>query len=165
MPEDKTEELYAEALELAGYNAMALKAMCLWAYEHIQDKAAMKAASAAWGRNARNFAKAVDYFGEIDEHQSTDDILSLIAISSLPFEDANKIYDDMQDKTLTYWQVRERVAAAKPRRERKLSLAVRVAYFIHAWECIDDKDVSPGHFLTAIADIPEVAKVLKNETE
>lgn len=139
MPQDQQEQYYAEALEICAYNAMALRAMCLWAHEHLKDKAAMKAASAAWGRNARNFGKAVEYFAPSlcssgSDALSADEILSYVAMAALPIETATDLFHEMYDKTLSYWQVRERVQELRGRRERKPSLAYRCAGLVREFE-------------------------------
>lgn len=163
MPEDTTEQLYAEALELVGYNAMTLQAMCLWAQQHAKEKTAMKAASAAWGRNARLFARATNFFPELTytpTKLSQDEILSLVCLASLKENDAKLAYLDMRASTLTYWQVRERVAAvradANGKRERAPSLAERCAALALQWW-----DIKDGAWAAEqLSALPEVAKVL-----
>lgn len=106
------ESFYKEALELAGYNALALRAMVQWAQEHAHDKDAMRAASGAWGRNARLFARAGEYFPEIAEDSlSADDILMRVYASRLPCENAEDVIAASVDRTMSYYELREVVDA------------------------------------------------------
>ena len=118
------EQLYGEAELLLGYNAKALKAMALMAYEHRKNKDAMRVFSFVWGRNARLMAKAVarwpDWFGDKIEAEP-DELLCLFAMAQLKPEQAEELYNEWRKHSWRAWQVRERVdsirdAGKQPRR-------------------------------------------------
>lgn len=117
------ESLYAQVEEIAKYDALSLRAMALWAHEHVKDKDAMRIASFVWQRNARYMARAVEWFDGFFKDDpdpeviptTTDDYLSLFTIATLPKERAEQLAEEWVMKTLQLWQVIERVKTMKQR--------------------------------------------------
>ena len=109
------EQLYAQAEELVGYNALSLKAMALWASEHSKDKEAMRIASFCWGRNARHMAKAVSLFGNLfrENDRTASDYLTLFAIASVSKYERGMLYEDWRGGSLNNHQVQARVREMK----------------------------------------------------
>lgn len=167
------ETLYHEAEQVGGYNALALRAMALWAHEHKADKEAMRIASFVWQRNARIMAKAVERFPkdfETDGH-GADDYLSLFAMAQLSRADAAILAKERIDKTLAAWQVRERVDTLKKRTTRQRAkpkddtLAEQIATIIADVYSVDVDQYEAradanGKGIDQIAALPEIASAL-----
>lgn len=139
---DQQEQLYAQAEEIAAYNALALRSCASLAHIFQADKEAMRIFSFVWGRNARHMAKAVDLFDlntEPATAYSPDEYLSMFAIASLKKHEAAQVAKDWKDNTLPYWKVRERVDELKPERKSKTPKAkekreVQCPRCDHVWE-------------------------------
>ncbi len=118
------EQLYAQALELEKYDAATLMAKGLLAYQSRDNRDDMKTLSAAWGRNARCYARAVDYCGDMFEYNayadySVDEYLTIFAIGSVSRHDAATLLQDWLDHTLAYHEVRARVDSLKQRKPKE----------------------------------------------
>lgn len=114
------DSIFDEATEVAEWQAVPVKAMCLYAAEHKGDKRAMKEIRKAWGRDPKPFALAVnvkpDWFDGTTV--SVYEYLSLIAICTLPKFARALLAAQWQDTTMSYSQVREAVDAAKERKSK-----------------------------------------------
>lgn len=169
MPEDKTEELYQQLHECMHYDAASLRALALLLNANKKNREFMRFASAELGRNARNMARAVDYFalyfiGQNAEKHTADDFLRLFAYAQLKHEAAMELFAKNKFDYPLY-VIRERVAAAKPQRERKPTLAERCAGIVRNWHNIAlmDKTIEKTRLNCAneLAALPEVAKALE----
>ena len=121
-------DYYAEALELSGYNALALKAMCEWAFLNRKNKEAMRAASEVWGRNARLFGKAWILFA--GDELSVDEILKRVYVAKL--KDIYLATRLVKDTSLTYWELR-----AKVDEQTRKSSAPRESLADKCWALVD----------------------------
>lgn len=166
---DKTEDIYEQWREVMTYDADSLRAVALFLNKHKKNREFMKQASAEMGRNARNMARAVDYFkpfftGEHTAVYIADDYLRLFAYAQLNRETAMELFK-INKFDYPLYVIRERVAAAKPKRERKATLETRIA--VKMVNALPDGDV-PAEFARGIEYLkqkvcqePEIERAIK----
>lgn len=122
MPQnDEQREYFDKARDIAGYEALSVKAMLQYAYEIRHNPDAIDAASAAWNRNALQFVHAAVWFKKFldtDKVFTTDFYLSLIQCGRLSKANAALLWDEITKDNLELWQVRERVDVMKQRKPK-----------------------------------------------
>jgi hypothetical protein len=118
--EPMTDTEYKEFQQLRLYDGASLGALALWLNSKKKNRELMKAVSAEMGRNARHWARAVDYFKPffIEGEHGSHEYLVLFELAKLPHEQATTQFANVKfDYPL--WRVREIVDAAKPKRTAK----------------------------------------------
>ncbi len=163
--DEHADELYRQLQECIGYNAAALRATALFLNQHKSNREFMQAASAEMGRNARNWARAVDYFPgffqtdapQFTETQTADNVLKLFAFASLKKEQAHTLFREYGFNYPLH-VIRARIAAARAeqRGEKRATLAEWCADQVEAGEKKDQGYI----LLNDLAARPEVAAVL-----
>ena len=153
----RNEMLYDKLKSLLDDNAEHKKALAILLYENRKNREFIEQASIDLGRDAKKIAKSVKLFpfAYEDETLSVHEYNCLWLYARLSRKLALELYDKLRT-TLPLYELAERIREAKPQREKKESLAKRVASHVQDYK----DDTTSGHCdrLRDIADEPEIAK-------
>ncbi len=140
------EKFYGLAREIDEYSAQSLKAKCLLAWQYRKDKVAHRAFSFVWGRNARHFAKAAEYwadhFNRPEEVYSTDEYLAMVYAARIRIDRAYLAWNEMHEKHLRLFEVKELVdmLAQRERKAREFIPLEPLNALIEKWRTQGDGD-------------------------
>lgn len=120
-PAEFDEALYAEAEQYQAQSAADLVGMACLAYEHRQDRAAIRQLSFQWARDARRMAAAVnrwsDWFiasnGMPAMITEVDEAITLFALAALPEDEATPLLHAWREHSYRSWQVKDMIERAK----------------------------------------------------
>lgn len=172
-PDDHADAVFDEASEIAGLHVRLLIGITEYAYSHADDKDALDALKTVFHWNPKHLIKAYERFPEVfypngADGQSWENIVGCWTLGKVKDDEAAiKLFGDWTCYTWDLAQLREAVKAANGTRERKPTLAERVAALVtecelgYNTETIKLMPIDLALMVKHLSDLPEVAKVLE----